>query len=147
MTLKERIQTDIKAAMRAKETARRDTLRNLLAAVKQIEVDERRELSDTDVEAILMKYARQREDAKAQFAAGGRDDLVAREEAELALVHSYLPEPLSDQELKALVKKIVAETGADSMKDMGRIMSAAKAAAGNRADGGRISAVVKSLLG
>ena len=110
-------------------------------------MDERRELSDTDVEAILMKYARQREDAKAQFAAGGRDDLVAREEAELALVHSYLPEPLSDQELKALVKKIVAETGADSMKDMGRIMSAAKAAAGNRADGGRISAVVKSLLG
>jgi uncharacterized protein YqeY len=147
MTLKERIQHDIKEAMRAKDTARRDTLRNLSAAIKQIEVDERRELGDSDVEAILMKYAKQREDAKAQFAQGGRDDLVAKEEAELAIVRSYLPEPLSDEELTAALKSIIDEVGATSMKDMGRIMGAAKAALGSRADGGRINVVVKRLLG
>jgi len=147
MTLKEQIKADIKDAMRAKDTARRNTLRNLSAAIKQIEVDERRELSDRDVEAILMKYAKQREDAKAQFAQGGRDDLVAKEEAELTLVRSYLPEPLSDEELTEILKGIIAETGAESMKDMGRVMGAAKAAVGSRADGGRINTIVKSLLG
>jgi len=147
MTLKEQIKADIKDAMRAKDTARRNTLRNLSAAIKQIEVDERRELSDRDVEAILMKYAKQREDAKVQFAEGGRDDLVAKEEAELTLVRSYLPEPLSDQELTDILKGIIADTGASSMKDMGRVMGAAKAAVGSRADGGRINVIVKSLLG
>jgi uncharacterized protein YqeY len=147
MSLKQRIKDDIKEAMRAKETARRDTLRNLSAAIKQIEVDERRELSDADVEAILLKYAKQREDAKAQFAQGGRDDLVAKEEAELAIVRSYLPEPLTDEELETILKQIIAETGATSMKDMGKVMGAAKAATGSRADGGRINAIVKKLLG
>lgn len=147
MNLTEQIRADIKDAMRAKDTARRDTLRNLNAAIKQIDVDERRELSDADVEAILMKYAKQREDAKEQFAAGGRDDLVAKEEAELVLVRSYLPDPLSDEELKTMLETIIAETGASSMKDMGRVMGAAKAAVGSRADGGRINVVVKSLLG
>jgi len=147
MKLKEQIKADIKDAMRAKDTARRDTLRNLSAAIKQIEVDERRELSESDVEAILMKYAKQREDAKAQFAEGGRDDLVAREEAELTLVRSYLPEPLTDDELTDILRGIIADTGAGSMKDMGKVMGAAKAAVGSRADGGRIHAIVKSLLG
>lgn len=147
MNLKEQIKADIKDAMRAKDTARRNTLRNLSAAIKQIEVDERRELSDADVEAILMKYAKQREDAKEQFAAGGRDDLVAKEEAELALVRSYLPEPLSDEELSEILRQIIADTGATSMKEMGRVMGAAKAAVGSRADGGRINIIVKQLLG
>ncbi len=147
MNIKQQIQNDIKAAMRAKETAHRDTLRNLSAAIKQIEVDERRELSDADVEAILMKYAKQREDAKVQFAQGGRDDLVAKEDAELAIVRSYLPEPLTDTELTGILKQIIADTGADSMKEMGRIMGAAKAVVGSRADGGRIHALVKGLLG
>ncbi len=147
MTLKERIKNDIKEAMRAKETAKRDTLRNIQAAIKQIEVDERRELSDADVEAVLMKYAKQREDAKAQFADAGRDDLVAKEEAELAIVKSYLPEPLSDEELEDILKEIIADTGASSMKDMGKVMGAAKAKVGSRADGGRINKIVKNLLG
>ena len=147
MNLKAKIQADIKEAMRARETARRDTLRNLSAAIKQIEVDERRELSDADVEAISMKYAKQREDAKAQFAAGGRDDLVAKEEAELAIVRSYLPKPLSDEELTALLENLIAETGATSMKEMGQVMGAAKTAVGSRADGARINAIVKRLLG
>jgi uncharacterized protein YqeY len=147
VTLKARIKNDIKEAMRAKDTARRDTLRNLTAAIKQIEVDERRELGDDDVEAILMKYAKQREDAKGQFAQGGRDDLVAKEEAELSLVRSYLPEPLSDAELTAILKEIIADTGATSMKEMDKIMGMAKSAVGSRADGGRINAIVKGLLG
>ncbi len=147
MSLKEQIKNDIKEAMRAKDTAKRDTLRNLNAAIKQIEVDERRELSDADVEAILMKYAKQREDAKAQFADAGRDDLVAKEEAELAIVKSYLPEPLSEAELETIIKEIIAQTGAQSMKDMGKVMGAAKAKVGSRADGGTISKMVKGLLG
>ena len=146
MSLKEQIKNDIKEAMRAKDTAKRDTLRNINAAIKQIEVDERRELSDADVEAVLMKYAKQREDAKAQFADAGRDDLVAKEKAELAIVKSYLPEPLSDEELEAILKEIIAETGAESMKDMGKVMGVAKAKVGSRADGGTISKMVKTLL-
>ncbi len=147
MTLKERIKNDIKEAMRAKDTAKRDTLRNLQQAIKQIEVDERKELSDAEVEAVLMKYLKQREDAKAQFAEAGRDDLVAKEEAEIAVVKAYLPEPLSEEELTAILKEIVAETGAQSMKDMGKVMGAAKAKIGSRADGGTISKIVKGLLG
>ena len=146
MTLKERIKNDMKEAMRAKDTAKRDTLRNINAAIKQIEVDERRELSDADVESILMKYAKQREDAMAQFKDAGRDDLVAKEQAELDLVKSYLPEPMDDAELEETLKGIIAETGAESMKDMGRVMGKAKEVIGSRADGGRISQTVKRLL-
>jgi len=146
MTLKERIKHDIKEAMRAKETVKRDTLRNIHAAIKQIEVDERRDLSDADVEKILMKYAKQREDAIVQFREAGRDDLVTRDEAELALVMSYLPEPLSDQELETILEKVIADTGASSMKDMGKVMGAAKSAVGSRADGGRINQIVRKLL-
>ena len=146
MSLKERIKNDIKEAMRAKETAKRDTLRNIQAAIKQIEVDERRELSDSDVAAIMMKYLKQREDAKTQFADAGREDLLAKENAEIALVKSYLPEPMSNEELEAILKEIVAATGAASMKDMGKVMGTAKAKVGSRADGGRINQIVKKLL-
>jgi len=146
MTLKERIKNDIKEAMRAKDTARRDTLRNLSAAIKQIEVDERRELSDADVEAILMKYIKQREDAIAQFKEAGRDDLVAKDEAEVTLVRTYLPEPMDDTELEATLREIIAEVGATSMKEMGKVMGKAKSVIGSRADGGRISQMVKKLL-
>jgi uncharacterized protein YqeY len=145
MTLKERIKNDIKEAMRAKDTVRRDTLRNLSAAIKQIEVDERRELSDADVEAVLMKYIKQREDAIAQFKEAGRDDLVAKDEAEVTLVRTYLPEPMDDAELEATLREIVAEVGAESMKDMGKVMGKAKSVIGSRADGGRISQMVKKL--
>jgi len=146
MSLKEQIKADIKEAMRAKDTARRDTLRNLSAAIKQVEVDERKELSDSDVEAILTKYAKQREDAIAQFKEAGRDDLIAKEEAELKIVRAYLPEPLSDEELEAMVKEIVEALGATSMKDMGRIMGAIKKKAGSRADGSKVNKIVKEIL-
>jgi uncharacterized protein YqeY len=146
MNLKEQIKNDMKEAMRAKENAKRDTLRNIQAAIKQIEVDERKELTDTEVEKILLKYAKQREDALVQFKEAGRHDLVAKEEAELALVKSYLPEPLGDAELETMLKEIIASAGASSMADIGKVMGAAKTAAGSRADGSRINQAVKKLL-
>jgi len=146
MSLNAQIKSDIKDAMRAKDTVKRDTLRNIQAAVKQIEVDERRDVTDVDMEAILMKYCKQREDAMAQFKDAGREDLVEKEAAELVIVKAYLPEPMTDEELTTILKDIIAKTGASSMKDMGKVMGAAKQTIGSKADGGRINTCVKSLL-
>lgn len=146
MSLNAQIKNDIKEAMRAKELIKRDTLRNIQASIKQIEVDERREVTDSDVEAVLMKYLKQREDAKAQFLDAGRDDLVEKEEAEIAIVKAYLPEPMDDDELESVLKEVIANVGAQSMKDMGKVMGSAKGVIGSRADGGRINAMVKKLL-
>ena len=146
MSLKEQIKSDIKDAMRAKEVLKRDTLRNIQAAIKQIEVDERRDVTDVNVESILMKYLKQREDAKVQFADAGRDDLVEKENAEIAIVKVYLPEPMDDDELENILKEVISSVGAESMKDMGKVMGAAKSAIGSRADGGRINQAVKKLL-
>ena len=146
MSLKEQIKSDVKDAMRAKEVVKRDTLRNIQAAIKQIEVDERRDVTDADVESIMMKYLKQREDAKTQFGDAGRDDLVAKEDAEIAIVKAYLPEPMDDTELESVLKEVIAKVGAQSMKDMGKVMGGAKAAIGSRADGGRINVMVKKLL-
>jgi len=146
MTLNEQIKSDIKDAMRNKQKERRDTLRNIQAVVKQIEVDERREVTDTDMEAILMKYAKQREDAMAQFGDAGRDDLVQKEKAELIIIKAYLPEQLEDSELETILKEIITSLGATSMKDMGKVMGQAKQTIGSKADGGRINVCVKKLL-
>ncbi|EIF50780.1 GatB/YqeY domain-containing protein [Sulfurovum sp. AR] len=146
MSLKEQLKNEIKEAMRAKEIVKRDTLRNIQASIKQIEVDERRDVTDADVEAVLMKYLKQREDAKVQFTEAGRNDLVEKEDAEIAIVKSYLPEPMDDAELESVLKEVIASVGAESMKDMGKVMGAAKAAIGSRADGGRINVMVKKLL-
>jgi len=146
MSLKEQIKSDIKDAMRAKETLKRDTLRNIQAGIKQIEVDERRDVTDTDVENILMKYLKQREDAKVQFSDAGRDDLVEKETQEISIVKTYLPEPMTDEELETTLTEVITSVGAQSMKDMGKVMGAAKGAIGSRADGGRINQMVKKLL-
>ncbi len=146
MSLKEQIKADIKEAMRAKDVTKRDTLRNLSAAIKQVEVDERRELNDSDVEAILTKYLKQREDALKQFKDAGREDLVSKEEAEIAVVKAYLPEPLSDEELKSLVEEVVKEIGATSMKDMGKVMGAIKSRVGSRADGSKVNKIFKEII-
>ena len=146
MNLNAQIKSDIKDAMRAKDVQKRDTLRNIQVAVKDIEVNERREVTDADIEAILVKYAKQREDAMSQFKEAGRDDLVEKEVAELAIIKAYLPEQMRDEELEAILKDIIAQTGATSMKDMGKVMGAAKSAIGSKADGGRINICVKSLL-
>ena len=147
MSLNAQIKSDIKDAMRAKDTLKRDTLRNIQAAVKQIEVDERRDVTDADLESIMMKYLKQREDAKTQFAQAGRDDLVTKEDAEIAIIKPYLPEPMDDTELEAVLKEVIASVGAESMKDMGKVMGGAKTVIGSRADGGRINQMVKKLLG
>ena len=146
MSLKDQIKSDVKDAMRAKEVVKRNTLRNIQASIKQIEVDERRDVTDADIENIMMKYLKQREDAKTQFADAGRDDLVEKEDAEIAIIKAYLPEPMDETELETVLKDVIATVGAESMKDMGKVMGAAKAAIGSRADGGRINVMVKKLL-
>jgi len=146
MDLKAQIKSDIKDAMRAKEIIKRNTLRNIQASIKQIEVDERRDVSNADIETILIKYLKQREDAKIQFAEAGREDLVEKENAEIQIIQAYLPEPMHDTELEAVLKDVINAVAATSMKDMGKIMGAAKTTIGSRADGGRINSMVKKLL-
>jgi len=146
MSLKDQIKNDIKVAMRAKDTIKRDTLRNIQTVIKQIEVDERRDVEDTDVEKILMKYAKQREDGIVQFSEAGRDDLAQKESVELAIVQNYLPEPMDDVELESVLRDVVVTVGATGMQDMGKVMGAAKASIGSRADGGRINKIVKKIL-
>ena len=146
MSLKDQIKSDVKDAMRAKEVVKRDTLRNIQASIKQIEVDERRDVTNADIESIMMKYLKQREDAKTQFGDAGRDDLVEKENVEITIIQAYLPEPMDDTELEAVLNEVIATVGAESMKDMGKVMGAAKTAIGSRADGGRINGMVKKLL-
>jgi uncharacterized protein len=146
MTLKERITEDMKSAMRSGEKDRLAAIRMVLAGIKQREVDERITLDDSQVLAVLEKMVKQRKESIAQFQAGGRDDLVARETAELALLQTYLPTQLSDGEIDGLIAQAIAATGATSIKDMGKVMGAVKAAAQGRADMGAVSARIKARL-
>jgi uncharacterized protein YqeY len=146
MTLKARIQEDMKSAMRAGEKDKLANIRMVMAAIKQREVDERIELDDPQVLSVIDKMVKQRRESIAQFAAGGRADLVAKEEAELRLLSAYLPVPLTDAELDALINEAVTATGAASIKDMGKVMAAIKAKAAGRADMGAVGARIKARL-
>ena len=146
MNLKDRITDDMKAAMRARETARLSTIRLLLAAIKQREVDERIELDDAAVIAIVDKLVKQRKDSIQQFTAGGRQDLVDKEAAESKVLEGYLPARLGADEIAAGVAAIVAETGAKGPGDMGKVMAAAKARFAGSADMSQVSAAVKAAL-
>jgi uncharacterized protein YqeY len=146
MTLKDRITEDMKTAMRAKDAARLSTIRLLLAAIKQREVDERITLDDAQVVGVLDKMVKQRKDSIAAFAQGGRTDLVDKESAEMAVLEAYLPQRLSAQEVGAAVALLVAELGASGPGDMGKVMAAAKARFAGRADMGSVSAAVKAAL-
>ena len=146
MELKARIQEDMKAAMRAAEKDRLATIRLILAAIKQREVDERILLDDTQVLAVLEKMVKQRRESIAQFQSGGRADLVARENAELAVLATYLPEPLAEQEIDRLINETIAATGAASIKDMGKVMNALKPMVQGRADMGALGARIKVRL-
>jgi hypothetical protein len=146
MTLKERITEDMKSAMRAGEKARLATVRLILAAIKQREVDERITLDDAQVLAVLDKMAKQRKESIKEFEKGARPDLVAKESAELAVVQSYLPAQLSDAELDALIAEAIASTGATSVKDMGKVMGLVKSKAAGRADMGAVGARIKTKL-
>ena len=146
MPLKERITEDMKSAMRAGEKERLATIRLILAAIKQREVDERISLDDTQVLAVVEKMVKQRKEAITQFEAGGRADLVAKETAEIAILQTYLPARLSDAELDALIAEAITSTGASSVKDMGKVMGVVKAKAQGRADMGAVSARIKQKL-
>jgi len=146
MTLKAQITEDMKDAMRAKDAPRLSTIRMLLAAVKQREVDERRELADADVVAVIDRMIKQRRDSIAQFEAGHRADLAAVERAELEVLAAYLPKALSEAEIDALVAEAIAATGAAGAARMGKVMAALKPKLAGRADLGAVSAKVKSLL-
>lgn len=156
MSLKARITEDMKAAMRgrtaadetqrAREATRLATLRLLLAAIKQKEVDERTELDDAAVSAVVEKLIKQRKDSITQFRAAGRDDLVAAEEGELAVLQAYLPEQLSPAEVEAAVAAAIAEAGAFGMKDMGKVMGLVKPRLAGRADMAQVSALIKNRL-
>jgi len=146
MSLKLRITDDMKAAMRAKETARLGTIRLLLAAIKQKEVDERIELDDAAVCSIVEKLIKQRKDSISQFQAAGRDDLVTAEQAELAVLQTYLPKQLSAAEVEAAVLAAISESGAASARDMGKVMGLLKSRLGGRADMGQVSALIRARL-
>jgi hypothetical protein len=146
MSLKAKITEDMKDAMRAKDAPRLSTIRMLLAAVKQREVDERRELADADVLAVIDKMIKQRRDSIAQFEAGHRADLAAIEEAELGVLAGYMPQPLSDAEIDALIAEAMAATGAIGAAGMGKVMAELKPRLAGRADLAAVSAKVKARL-
>ena len=147
MALKERITEDMKTAMRAAEKERLGTVRLLLAAIKQREVDERITLDDGQVLAVIEKMIKQRREAISQFESGGRSDLVAKETAEIGVLQAYLPAQLTPVEIDALIAEAIAATGAASVKDMGKVMGFVKPKAQGRADMGALSARIKQKLG
>ncbi|WER47732.1 GatB/YqeY domain-containing protein [Cupriavidus sp. WKF15] len=146
MSLKARISDDMKAAMRARETERLGTIRLLQAAIKQREVDERIELDDAAVLAVVDKMLKQRKDSITQFQQAGRDDLVQKEQAEVEVLKVYMPAALSDAEVAAEVQQAVADTGAAGPQDMGKVMGVLKAKLAGRADMTAVSAQVKAAL-
>jgi uncharacterized protein len=146
VSLKERITEDMKASMRSGDKERLAGIRFVLAAIKQREVDERIQLDDTQVLAVLEKMIKQRRESITQFEAGGRADLVAKETAELAVLLAYLPAQLSDAEVESAIRAAIASTGATTLKDMGKVMAAVKPQVQGRTDMGALSARIKGLL-
>ena len=146
MTLRETINQHVKEAMKAKETKKRDALRLLTSAFKQIEVDERKELSDDDIIKIIQTQVKRRNDSASQYKDAGRDDLMQIELDEIAIYTPYLPAQLSDDELVSTLKEIISKVGASSMKDMGKVMGIASKELAGKADGKRINECVKTLL-
>lgn len=146
MTLKAQIQSDMKDAMKAGDKDRLKVVRLLLAAVRQVEIDQRVELDDTAILGIISKMVKQRRDSVSQFGEGGRQDLADIETAEIKVLESYLPEPLSEHELDERIERAIADTGADGPRDMGKVMGKLKNEVQGRADLGAVSAKVKARL-
>ena len=144
--LKDRINDELKTAMRAGDAQRRDALRLLTAAVKQKEVDDRKALTDADVVAVVEKMIKQRRDSIAQFEKGGRTDLAEKEQFEIGVLEAYMPAAMSDVEIDDAIASAIAESGAKAPSDMGKVMGALKAKLAGRADMGKVSARVKAKL-
>ena len=147
MTLREKINDDMKAAMKARETEKLGAIRLLTAALKQKEVDERIELTDEMVLTIIEKMLKQRKDSIAQFTTGNRLDLAAKEEFEVGILSAYMPQQLSEADVAEILNGVINETGATSAKDMGKVMNALRPKVAGRADMGKLSAMVKARLG
>lgn len=145
--IKAKLNDAVKSAMRAKDKERLSTLRLATSALKQIEVDERVELDDTRVLSVIDKMVKQRKDSAEQFTQGGRDDLAEKELAEIEVLKEFLPAALDSADIEALVKDAISQTGAEGMKDMGKVMGVVKPQVQGRADMGEVSKLVKSLLG
>jgi len=146
MSIKERITSDLKEAMRARDKKKLDALRQITAAIKQIEVDERIEVDEARLLAILDKMAKQRKESIEQYQKAQRDDLVAQEQYELDVISSYLPEPLTEQEIHQLIEEAVNDLDAQSMADMGKVMGQLKPKLQGRADMGEVSQLIKAKL-
>ncbi|PIE00335.1 MAG: glutamyl-tRNA amidotransferase [Thiothrix nivea] len=146
MSLKQQLTDDMKAAMRARDKARLGVIRLVLAAIKQQEVDNRIELDDAGVLAVLDKMVKQRRESIRQYTDGGRTDLADQEQAEIAVLQGYLPEAMSDAAIQALVEEAISTTGAESVKDMGKVMGWIKPRAQGRADMGKVSGLIRSRL-
>ncbi|MDF1757337.1 MAG: GatB/YqeY domain-containing protein [Legionellaceae bacterium] len=146
MTLKDQISNDLKDAMRARDKKTLDALRLVMAAFKQIEVDERIELDDVRIVSVLDKLAKQRNESITQFKKADRNDLVVQEEFELGLISKYLPKPLSESEVRSLIEEALVATEASSMRDMGKVMSHLKEPLQGRADMSKVSAIIKEKL-
>ncbi len=146
MSLKEQFKNDLKEAMRTKEILKRDTIRAINTMIKQIEVDERKELNDEDIIVLMQKAIKQRNEALEQYQSAGREDLVAKEQGEIDIINLYMPKQLSDAELEEALRAIIASVGAASIKDIGKVMGAAKTQIGSQADGKRINETVKKIL-
>ncbi len=146
MSLKQKITEDMKAAMRAGEVKRRDTIRLLQAAIKQREVDERIELDDAAIVAAIEKMLKQRKDSIAQYESAGRNDLADIEKEEVIVLSAYMPQALSDAEIESLVNEAVSSSGAKNMQDMGKVMAILKPNLAGRADMGKVSALVKGKI-
>ena len=146
MSLRDRINDELKQAMRSGDTRRRDALRLLTAALKQKEVDERKALSDSDVVAVMDKMIKQRRDSIAQFEKGGRSDLVDNEQFEISVLERYMPQAVGEAEIEAVIAAVIAETGAKGPTDMGKVMGPLKAKLAGRADMAKVSARVKAKL-
>ncbi len=147
MSLKQQLKDDLKTAMREKNIVKRDSIRSINTLIKQIEVDERKELTDEDVIKLIQKGIKQREEAISQYTEAKRDDLVAKEQEQADIFKEYLPKQLSDEELETGMKEIIEQVEATTMKDMGKVMGSATKKFAGVADGKRINEMVKKLLG
>lgn len=146
MNIKEQLMVDLKEAMKAKQKLQKSVITMLRAAIKQVEVDQRKELSDDEVIDIIATQVKQKRSVIDEFLKGGREDLAEEAKEEIAVLENYLPEQLTQEELEALISKVIADTGASSMKDMGKVMGMVNPQVKGRADGKTVSQIVKNFL-
>lgn len=147
MSVKQRLLDDMKAAMRSRDQVTLSTIRMVNAAIKNAEIDQRRDLTDDEITAVLVKEVKQRQDALVEFGRGKRQDLVDQARAEIAVLQRYLPEPLSEQDIRDLARQVIAAVGANGPRDLGRVMQALQPRVRGRADGKLVNQIVRELLG